>query len=271
MAELLIRDTSVGFIKAIIFDKDGTLSNSEEYLIELAKTRIEFAVNKLKKLQINSIKIKIFKKLLCYVYGLKKKSLSANACLAIASKEQNIISTATIFTLFGFDWSKSLFISEEIFNEVDIFLLKNRAITQKHRTLISGAFDLLLSLKKQGVYISLMTNDTQAGIQEFVLSNKLEGMFDYFWSAENKPSKPNPEAVIELCKNMKLKPSECALISDANTDLTMAQKAGVPIVVGFTGGWNIPPTLNEKRFIIEKLNELKIHSSHYGIKDEYFK
>ena len=39
MAELLIKNSSVGFIKAVIFDKDGTLSNSEEYLLELAKTR----------------------------------------------------------------------------------------------------------------------------------------------------------------------------------------------------------------------------------------
>ena len=44
MAELLIKNSSVGFIKAIIFDKDGTLSNSEESLLELAKTRVEFAV-----------------------------------------------------------------------------------------------------------------------------------------------------------------------------------------------------------------------------------
>ena len=42
MAELLIKNSSVGFIKAVIFDKDGTLSNSEECLLELAKTRIIF-------------------------------------------------------------------------------------------------------------------------------------------------------------------------------------------------------------------------------------
>ena len=133
---------------------------------------------------------------------------------------------------------------------------------QKQRTLIKGAFNLLSSLKRQGVGIALMTNDTQAGIEEFVLRNKLEGIFDYFWSAENKPSKPNPEAVIELCKNMGINPSDCALISDADTDLRMAKEAGVQIVVGFTGGWKTPPTLNEKRFLIKKLNELKIHSSH---------
>ena len=261
MAELLIRNSSVGFIKAIIFDKDGTLSNSEEYLIELAKTRIKFAVNKFRKSKINNLKIILLKKLLNSIYGLREEALSANGSLAIASREQNIISTATIFNLFGFDWFQSHSISEELFDEVDIFLSNNRANMQKSRTLIPGAFDLLVSLKAKGVCIALMTNDTQAGIEEFIFKNKLEGIFDYLWSAENKPSKPKPEAVIELCKKMNLSPSECALISDADTDLRMAKQADLPIVVGFTGGWKKPPTLTEKKFLIEKLNELKIHSS----------
>ena len=258
MPELLIRNSSVGIIKGIIFDKDGTLSNSEECLLELAKNRIDFSVKKFKKLKINNVKICLLKKLLISVYGLKKNSLSANAILAIASREQNIISTATIISLFGFDWFKSLSISQEIFDEVDFFLSNQKNDIQKPRTLISGALDLLISLKNQGVYIALMTNDTQSGIEEFICSNKLEGIFDYLWSAENKPSKPNPEAVIELCRKMKLKPSECALISDADTDLKMAKDANIPMVIGFTGGWKNAPLLTEKQFIIEKLNELKI-------------
>ena len=262
MAELLIKNSSVGFIKAIIFDKDGTLSNSEEYLLVLAKTRVDFAVNKFKKLKINNFKIFLLRKLLNSVYGIKNQALSANACLAIASKEQNITSTATIFNLFGFDWFKSLSISQTIFDEVDIYLSNKKGNTQKNKTLISGALDLLISLKKKGVSIALMTNDTKGGIEEFICRNKLEGIFDYHWSAENKPSKPNPEAVIELCKKMNFKPSDCALISDADTDLRMAKEAGITIVVGFNGGWQTPPVLTEKKFLIEKLNELKIHSSY---------
>ena len=257
MAELLIRNSSVGFIKGIILDKDGTLSNSEESLLELAKTRIDFSVKKFEKFKITTIKIWLLKKLLASVYGFKKESLSANASLAIASREQNIISTATVFSLFGFDWFKSLSISKKIFDEVDIFLHNQKDSIQKPRTLISGALDLLFSLKDKGVCIALMTNDTQAGIEEFISKNKLEGIFDYLWSAENKPSKPNPKAVIELCKRLKINPSECALISDANTDLKMAKEAGLPIILGFTGGWKTPPTLSEQQFIIEKLNELK--------------
>ena len=258
MPELLIRKSSVGFIKAVIFDKDGTLSNSEECLLELAKTRVDFSANKFKKLKINNIKIWLLRKLLISIYGLKKDSLSANASLAIASREHNIISTATVFTLFGLDWFESLSISQGIFDEVDIFLSNQKDNTQTSRTLVSGALDLLVSLKSKGVHIALMTNDTQAGIEEFIFRNKLEGIFDYFWSAENKPSKPSPEAVIELCKRMNLNPSKCALISDANTDLRMAKEAEIQITIGFTGGWENSPNLTETRFLIEKLNELSI-------------
>ncbi len=261
MAELLINNSSVGFTKAIIFDKDGTLSNSEEYLLELAKTRIDFAVNKFKKLKINNFKIFLLRKLLNYTYGLKNKYLSSEACLAIASRDQNIISTATIFTLLGFDWFKSLSISQTIFDEVDIFLSNNQGNIKKKRTLISGAFDLLVALKNNGVSIALMTNDTQAGIEEFICSNKLEGIFDYLWSAENKPSKPNPKAVIELCKTMNLNPCDCALISDANTDLKMAKEANIKLAIGFTGGWKSPPNLTEQKSLITKLNDIKVQTN----------
>ena len=178
MVELLIRNIPVGIIKAIIFDKDGTLSNSEENLIELAKTRIDFSENKFKKLKLNRFKRLLLKKLLTYIYGLKKNFLSANDTLAIASREQNIISTATIFSLFGFDWFKSLSTAQEIFDEVDTLLANKKDNRHKKRTLISGALDLLVSLKKEGVGIALMTNDTQDGIEEFIRQNKLNGIFD---------------------------------------------------------------------------------------------
>ncbi len=259
MSELFIRNSSVGHIKSLIFDKDGTLSNSEKYLLELAKTRILFTEKKFAQLKISKFKILLLRRLLSSIYGLKNSYLKANGIMAIASRDQNIVSTATIFSLFGFDWSKSLLMSQEIFEQVDIFLSNQKKHNQNTRPLVSGALDLLISLKNKGVTIALMTNDTNAGIEEFIHKNKLEGLFDYLWSSDNKPLKPNPLAVIELCKRMNLKPSECALISDADTDLKMAKEADISIIIGFTGGWKNPPRLDEKQFLIEELNELKIH------------
>tara|TARA_B100000700_G_scaffold153795_1_gene170705 strand:+ start:2115 stop:2903 length:789 start_codon:yes stop_codon:yes gene_type:complete len=261
MAELFIRNSSVGCIKSLIFDKDGTLSNSEKYLLKLAKTRIKFAEKKFSNLKINKIKILILRKLLLNLYGIAQNSLLPNAIMAIASREQNILSTATVFSLFGFNWFNSLSISHQIFDEADIFLSNQIDHKPKTKCLISGALDLLEALKSEGITVALMTNDTNAGIKEFIMNNKLYGLFDYLWSAEDQPNKPNPMAVIELCKKMDLKPSECALISDADTDLKMAKQADIAIAIGFTGGWVRPPILSENHFLIEKLNELKIHEN----------
>ncbi len=258
MAELLIRNSSVGFIKLFIFDKDGTLSNSEDYLVKLAKTRIKFSAVKLANLKINKIKIWLLIKLLTYIYGLKNNSISANGLMAIASRDQNIISTATVFSLIGFDWFTSFSITKQIFEDVDIFLSNKKESNLRIKPLVTGALDLLIALRNEEVSIALMTNDTKVGTEEFICVNKLDGIFDYLWSAESKPSKPNPMAVIELCKKMNCKPSETALISDADTDLKMAKDADIPIVIGFLGGWENPPTLTEHHLIIEKLNELKI-------------
>ena len=261
MTEFLIDNSSFKCIKAIIFDKDGTISNSEEYLLELARYRVFLAIEKFKLSKINNIKTWILKKLLVHIYGIKKNYLAANAILAIASRDQNIISTATIFSLFGFNWSQSLLLAQEIFDNVDNLLLNKKENKKKQRTLISGSLDFLVNLKKEKICIALMTNDTKSGVEEFISENNLEGIFAHIWSAEDKPSKPDPKAVIELCKKMNLHPSECALISDADTDLKMAKEADIKVVIGFTGGWEKPPILNEQKFLIQKFKEIKVQSN----------
>ncbi len=258
MPKLVLGKNSLGYIKGVIFDKDGTLSNSEDYLSEIAKARIEFAVRRFIDLRINKIKIFILKKLLFSLYGLKSYGLSANSIMAIASREQNIISTATIFSLFGFNWSKAIEMSQQVFDEVDIYLSNNKKYSKYPKPLTSGAFDFLMSLKKEGVNLALMTNDTKNGAEDFITSNKLQGLFHYIWSAECEPSKPNPRAVIELCKRINLEPVECALISDADTDLQMAKKAKVPLAIGYIGGWKNPPILEEHQFILRDWDKLKV-------------
>ncbi len=258
MPELLLKAKSIGSIKGVLLDKDGTLLNSEDYLSELAKTRIECSVKRFINLKINKIKILILKKLLFSLYGLNSKGLSANSIMAIGSRDQNILSTATLFTLFGFNWCNSLEMSQQIFDEADMFLSTIKIGPQHQKHIIYGALDCLFSLKNEGVHLALMTNDTKDGVEEFISLNKLQGLFNYLWSAECQPSKPNPNAVIELCKKMNLKPSECALISDADTDLRMAKKAKIPLAIGFIGGWGNPPVLDDPQFILENWDKLKV-------------
>ena len=80
----------------------------------------------------------------------------------------------------------------------------------------------------------------------------------HFWSADDSPAKPDPAAVEELCKTLGLHPSECALIGDADSDLTMARQSGIGITLGYTGGWSKKPNLTEHEYLINNWNELTI-------------
>ena len=55
---------------------------------------------------------------------------------------------------------------------------------------------------------------------------------------------------------MNLKPSECALIGDADTDMRMACSGKISIALGFIGGWSEPPLIYEHHHLIKHWNEL---------------
>ena len=46
MSEIYLNSINIGEVSGVLFDKDGTLSNSEEHLLMLAKARINTAIKK---------------------------------------------------------------------------------------------------------------------------------------------------------------------------------------------------------------------------------
>ena len=50
----------------------------------------------------------------------------------------------------------------------------------------------------------------------------------------------------------------CALIGDANSDLRMAQAAGVPVVLGYTNAWRRRPPLDPQFLQLGHWNELSL-------------
>ncbi len=254
MATLLLRGEPIGSIKGVLFDKDGTISNSEEHLRNLARLRIQEISRLLKEQQLGFNKVEYLKELLMKAYGLTNNGINPQGTIAIASRKDNIISTATVLSLLGESWPKSLELSNKSFKLVD--LQQERA--PQHRPIIDGFRKILISLETAGITCALISNDTDSGIKNFLLQNNLQNSLNKFWSADNYPPKPNPKAVEALCERLNLQPSECALIGDADSDLTMAKQSGIGIAIGFTGGWKQTPQLNHHQHIINHWNELEI-------------
>ena len=255
MNQLLLKGEPICRVNCILFDKDGTLVNSENRLLELAKSRKELAEKFFQKEKYTTTEINRLSNLLSKAYGLGKSSIDPNGSIAIASRKDNLISTATIFCLLGKSWSKSLEMASEIFEKASrqSFHSNNKDIREG---LLPGIVDFVKKSKKRELKLGIISNDSRTGIEKFLMNNNLEKQFSFFWSSEDNPPKPNPIAIKKLCKLMNSRASECALIGDSDTDLKMAKAAGVAVAIGYTAGWKTPPLLYEHHHLINHWNEL---------------
>ncbi len=260
MSQLILRGSPIGSVKCVLFDKDGTLSNSEQYLLKLCQFRIEEAISIFQAKNASPKKILKLQSLMSLAYGMTPQGISPNGLIAIGSREQNIISTATVLSLVGENWSKAFDIANTIFSTVDN--LNNKVCEDLiARPLLPGVINVLEKFKKAGIMCALISNDTTAGIKSFLQNHKLDEFFQTYWSSDNQPSKPNPDAVKGLCKKINLEPSECALVGDSDSDLLMARKAGIRICIGYTSGWSQSPQLTQQQELIHHWDELNIQQN----------
>lgn len=257
MTELLLKGEPIGKVKCILFDKDGTISNSEGYLLSLAQLRINQSILHFKKRKASKETILKLEFLLNKAYGVTKKGLRPDSTLAIASRNHNLISTATIFCLLEDSWPNALNLANSIFNKADTLKLNKQSHSQK-RNLLPGFINFFNQLKHQGIICALISNDNSFGINNFLVNNNLDKEITHFWSCDNIPVKPNPQAVEKLCKIVKVNPKNCALIGDSDSDLQMARQAGIQLALGYTGGWRTAPLLNHHHHLIHHWDEIRL-------------
>ena len=178
--------------------------------------------------------------------------LDPGGTLAVASRQDNIASTATVFCLMGCSWPQALSLAHTCFDAVD----QEGLIDSTPSPLINGAGQLLQDLHQQGVSAAVISNDTHSGIEDFLAHHQLGAGIAGIWSADDHPRKPDPQAVLELCNRLGLPPQRCALVGDAETDLQMALEASIGGVIGFTGGWKRAPELPSAQHLLHSWTDL---------------
>lgn len=121
MAQLLLRSVALGDIKAVLFDKDGTLSISEPQLITLAEARVFLCLERVDPALRHELR-----QLLIRAYGLRAgaaeqggSAICPAGITAVASRDHNLIATATALVQVGLGWPEALRLSEEVFAAAD--------------------------------------------------------------------------------------------------------------------------------------------------------
>jgi phosphoglycolate phosphatase len=262
LAQLLLRGTPLSSAEtdAVLFDKDGTLCHSEPRLLALAQARVDQCQRLLHELHpqlATTMAVELSPRLEA-TYGLQGSSLHPAGTTAVASRDHNLISTATALAQLGLGWPEALELAEAVFEHCDLSAGDG---CDPGPTATDGLHELLQQLQDAGVACAVISNDDQQGIRAFLASHHLSHCFQALRSADHQPRKPDPAAVEILCRELGVEPSRCALIGDANSDLLMAERAGVAVVLGYGAGWQQPPPLDRRFPLLAHWRELEVRAT----------
>lgn len=207
-------------IKAVIFDMDGVIIDSE---IEYLKHDLEFARTKRPSIQLEDL------------FGMVGSSREdCWGCMARAVDN-------------GQTW-------EELRNE---FRSKWNVLSliDYQKIFRLEIPEILTQLKAMGLRIALASS-TQLDVIERVL--KLNGIYDDFEllvsGAQFKRSKPDPEIYHYTAARLGLKESECLVIEDSTFGVTAASRAGMKIAALIDHRFHFDQSLADYR--MESLNEI---------------
>ena len=119
MATLLLRGVPIGTIQGVLFDKDGTLSHSEPHLLDLAERRIQIA-EELWNCQAPSPKEEnTLRPVLRRAFGIQGEQLHPGGTLAVAARQDNLTTMATVFCLHGCSWPSAIALAQSCFDQCD--------------------------------------------------------------------------------------------------------------------------------------------------------
>lgn len=237
-------------IKAILFDKDGTIIDSHKYWGAIIKRRSKALISELK---LN----RSFYQRICYAMGLslKKQRLLPKGPIALVSRER-VIKILTLFFKKN-DVKVSKKTIDIIFSKVHQDFLKD---IFKYIRILPGAKETLSEIKKKNVKTALITSDSVDNAKQTIKHLGLEDCFDLIVGRELTPSAKSTGVAAKLtCKILNINPSDTICIGDAPMDVLMAKNAKLKACVGVALGQTPYLELRKKtKYSIKRFSDLMI-------------
>lgn len=230
-------------IEAVIFDKDGTLANSEAFLRNLAQRR-----SRLIDAQIPGVG-----EPLLMAFGLEENKLNPGGLMAVGSRRENEIAAAAYVGETGRDWIASLEIVASAFDEADRYMQRKALETP----IFAGAAQLLESLWTAGVKVGIVSSDITENVKDFVETYDLESYVSLQMGVLPGLSKPDPKVFQEACRQLGVEPGRTLMVGDSQADFDMGRAASAAGVVGVSWGWTGTVKLEKAEVAIAQPDEMQ--------------
>ena len=207
-------------IQHTCFDLDGTLVDSKATILESTKAALD-------QLKINH---KIDEDIFTNMIGMHFVDIFDELKIEVNDFEKFI----SIYKAYYFDFMDSSY-------------------------LYPGVQQTLQYLNEKNIRVSLLTTKVQDQAEKIIDHFNLRSSFDYLMGRrDGLAHKPSPEPLLNICKELNVKPAETVMVGDTELDIQCGKGAGSK-TCGVLFGYRTKSQLEKEKpdFLISGLSELR--------------
>ncbi|BAZ32998.1 HAD family hydrolase [Cylindrospermum sp. NIES-4074] len=241
LATIKCKNSIFSNIQAILFDKNGTLEDSEVYLRSLGQRCARMI----------DAQIPGIGEPLLMAFGINSDRLDPAGLISVASRRETEVAAAAYIAETGRGWFESLKIARQALAEAEQY------IGTTPSPLFVGSLDVLQSLSAAGLKLGILSAATTQEVQEFVATHQLRDYIKLEMGVDEGPSKPDPVLFLQACQALGVEPGATLMVGDSVGDMQMARNAKAAGCIGIT--WvGKSDNVRGADVVINQLDEIQI-------------
>jgi phosphoglycolate phosphatase len=234
-------------LQAIVFDKDGTLGQSEAFLLKLVDQRLACLAEQFGPID---------KAPLRRSWGLTPfGGLSPLGLLAVGSRRDNEIATAA-FLAGDRPWITTLEQVSKAFQSASDAFPERGPLTP----LQEGIRPLLERLQATGIKLAILSADRTENVIEFAQWHRIDHHFDLLLGAQPDLPKPDGRLLEMVCDRLGVLPRHTLVIGDSSADINLALNAGAAGAIGVTWCWPEAYALPGADVMLDRVEDIEVLS-----------
>ena len=124
---------------------------------------------------------------------------------------------------------------DEAFYQAFITCYREHWFNSSESSLFSGVVEMLDAFRRQQFLLGVATGKSRRGLDRVLGETGLASCFDATRCADEAPSKPHPQMLLDLMDQLGVTPAQTVMVGDTEYDMEMATNAGVAKIAVTTG------------------------------------
>ena len=227
-------------VKAILFDKDGTLTNIDNLWVEPT----EMVIRKILKQHIKEDSPITIEQML-ELLGIVRGEIVPNSVIASGTVEDMLDEIGKYFPI------DKTALYDEVLQDFRNYLLAHPDMIVP----IGDVAFLISELKHKGIKVGVVTNDSYIPTKTIFEILKIWHLFDFVATPDEYPAKPASDSLIGASQHLAVPLHEIFYVGDSYLDMDYAKHCGGGIAV-LTSGSDIQKMKEQSVLVLDSVEQL---------------